>query len=114
MNSCKRTAKQGIVPLCQEISKIVSHNHQLATRARNFEEKYEMAAEKLKNSKPMQKMKDFVCQTIQEISIQTTYIANYETTGTNTNLVGEVKCLCKHCQPIPQNEQGTQVIINYI
>ena len=34
-------------------------------------------------------MKDFVCQTIQEISIQTVYVANYESTGTNTNLVGE-------------------------
>ena len=34
-------------------------------------------------------MKDFVCQTIQEMSIQTVYVANYESTGTNTNLVGE-------------------------
>ena len=87
--SLKRTAKQGIVPLCQEISKIVSHNHQLEAKASSFEEKYEIASEKLKNSKPKQKMKDFVCQTIQEMSIQTVYVANYESTGTNTNLVGE-------------------------
>ena len=87
--SLKRTAKQGIVPLCQEISKIVSHNHQLEAKASSFEEKYEIASEKLKNSKPKQKMRDFVCQTIQEMSIQTVYVANYESTGTNTNLVGE-------------------------
>lgn len=32
-----KTAKQGIVPLCQEISKIVIQNHDLETKAEEFE-----------------------------------------------------------------------------
>lgn len=32
-----KTAKQGIVPLCQEISKIVIHNHELENTATEFE-----------------------------------------------------------------------------
>ena len=51
------------------------------------------AAEKLKNSKPIGKMADFQCQTIQEISIQTIDVASYEHIGTNTTLVGEGQSL---------------------
>lgn len=51
------------------------------------------AAEKLKNSKPIGKMADFQCQTIQEISIQTIDVASYENIGTNTTLVGEGQSL---------------------
>ena len=32
-----KTAKTGIVPLCQEISKIVMHNHELECKAEEFE-----------------------------------------------------------------------------
>jgi hypothetical protein len=32
-----KTAKQGIVPLCQEISKIVIENHELQIKATKFE-----------------------------------------------------------------------------
>lgn len=37
----------------------------------------------------MRKMKDFMAQTIQEMSIQTIDIASFVTSATNTTLVGE-------------------------
>ena len=49
-----------------------------------------------------------MCQTIAEISQQTCYVACYVDTGINTNLVGEVKCECHHCEPIPTNTAATQ------
>lgn len=42
------------------------------------------------------------------MSQQTAYVACYVESGVNTNLVGEVKCECKHCEPIPSNSQSTQ------
>ena len=40
--------------------------------------------------------------------MQTAYVACYVESGVNTSLVGEIKCECKHCEPIPTNHQGTQ------
>ena len=52
-----KTARQGVVPLCKEIARMVKENFEMKAKAEHFEAKYKSQCDALANSRPIREFR---------------------------------------------------------
>lgn len=61
-----KTARQGVVPLCKEIARMVKENFEMKAKADEFEAKYKSQCEALANSRPIRRGAEYTLNRCRE------------------------------------------------